>query len=331
MLRNALKAIRRAIAQALAKVLPWDSKLDRIEAKLARMESLLERTYAHVNLGLADRVFVEEMFVRAHGCLPNLDRPRTFNEKLAWTKLHRHEPIYAELADKSRCKHYVREHLGSQFIIESIVEYDSAHELDFSSLPDRFVLKPSHGSGWTIIVWDKATADLRAIRRTLHQWMSTNYYCFQREPQYRPLVPKLIVERLMLDAGGKPPDDFKFHCFHGKVAYVQVDLDRHTAHRRNFYDRTWQLQPFEFSPSNDEAGPRYPKGKDIRRPDKFAELVQAAEKLAAPFDYVRVDLYLVEHEIFFGEMTFTHEAGAALFYPRKWDEIWGDLWTLKNA
>ncbi len=328
--RNVLKALRNTFQRALAHIAPWDGKLDEIDAKLARLEVLLEHTQALAALHLTDRAYVEEMFLRAHGYAPNLETPRTFNEKLAWTKLHRRQPIYAELTDKSRAKHYVREHLGPAFVIETLAECESVHELDFTSLPSSFILKPTHGSGWTIVVRDKAAANLPAIKRTLHGWMSTNYFRFQREPQYRPLIPALIAERLLLDAHGELPSDFKFHCFHGRVGFVQMDTDRHTKHRRNFYDRDWEPQPFDFSPANAEGDPLYAKGPPAKRPAAYDALLQTAEKLAAPFDYVRVDLYCVDDAIFFGELTFNHGAASELFFPRKWDRVWGDLWQLDS-
>lgn len=330
MLRSTLVSFRRLIARAFAKLLPWDGKLDHIESRLDRLEALLERTHAHVNRTLPDRAFVEQMFVNSHGYIPDLDAPRTFNEKIAWTKLNRHEPIYAELSDKVRSKPYVRELLGGDFVIESLAEYESTNQLDFARLPSRFILKPSHGSGWTIIVRDKASADLTAIKTTLHRWMTSNYYLLHREPQYRSLVPRLIVEPLLLDAAGNLPADYKLHCFHGRVAFIQVDTNRHKHHRCNFYDRNWTPQPFEFSRARPDGSPLYPRGDNIDRPRKLAELIQIAEKLATPFDHVRVDLYLVDDRTYFGEMTFSHAGAGALFFPRKWDRIWGDLWHLNK-
>jgi hypothetical protein len=315
----------------LAKFLPWDEKLDRIESKLGKVESLLESTMAQLGRCITDRDYIEEMFSRAHGYLPDLDHPLTFNEKLAWTKLNRLDPIYADLTDKSRCKVHVERLLGREFLIESICELDSVNELEFAALPNRFVLKPSHGSGWTLIVWNKASADVQSIKRKLHVWMSTNYYRFQRESQYRPLRPKLIVERLLLDAQGLPPADYKLHCFHGKVVYIQVDSDRHTNHRRTFYDRNWVFQPFQFAPADAEGSPRFALAPEVPPPVQLGSLLQTAEKLAAPFEYVRVDLYLADEKVLFGELTFSPGAAVELFFPRKWDLFWGHLWRLEPS
>src|SRR5690606_13905516 len=104
MLHRALKSMRRLLDYALRITLPWDIKLDLIESRLAQLETSLEQASAYARLALSDRVFIEQMFVQSHGYIPNLDAPRTFNEKLAWTKLHRHEPIYAGLSDKIRSK-----------------------------------------------------------------------------------------------------------------------------------------------------------------------------------------------------------------------------------
>ncbi len=328
MLRSSLRLLRSLVDRSLAKTLPWDGKLDRLEGRLERLETLTQKTFAQLNLALPDLTFVEQMFVAAHGYIPDLDAPRTFNEKLAWTKLHRRQPIYSELADKSRCKPWVRQRLGPEFVIDSLAEYDSVDEIDFAALPASFIIKPSHGSGWTVVVRDKTAVDIAAIRTQLHGWMTSNYFLLHREPQYRTIVPKLVVEPLLLDASGNLPVDYKFHCFHGRVEFVQVDLDRHTQHKRNFYDRHWELQPFNISPTGPDGGPRYPNGPQVEPPKPLPILIEIAEKLAAPFDHVRVDLYLVSNRILFGELTFLHEGANAPFFPRKWDRIWGDLWHL---
>ena len=44
-----------------------------------------------------------------------------------------------------------------------------------------------------------------------------------------------------------------------------------------------------------------------------SDLVRIAEKLAAPFPFVRVDLYDVDGKIYFGEMTFTPAKGTLIF------------------
>jgi len=330
MLRSTLLSLRSLLGCLLAKALPWDRKLDQLEARLVRIEALAEKTFSRVNLTIPDRKFVELTFVDAHGYIPDLDTPRTFNEKLAWTKLHRCQPIYSELADKSRCKDWVRERLGPEFVIDSIAEYDSVDEIDFTTLPASFIIKPNHGSGWTVIVRDKSTADLTAIRNQLHSWMTRSYYLLHREPQYRFIVPKLVIEPLLVDSSGNLPADYKLHCFHGRVEFVQVDVDRHTQPKRSFYNRDWELQPFTLSAADSDGAPHYRPGAHIEHPKQLPALIEVAEKLASSFDHVRVDLYLVSERIFFGELTFIHGGANALFYPRNWDWIWGDLWRLKT-
>ena len=89
----------------------------------------------------------------------------------------------------------------------------------------------------------KAREDEGRIRREFYKWMRISHYAASREWPYRGIRPLIVAEELLLDENHAIPSDIKFHCFHGRAATIQVDLDRATNHRRNFYDLDWQLQP----------------------------------------------------------------------------------------
>ena len=74
----------------------------------------------------------------------DLDNPRTFNEKLQWIKLHDRNPIYTRMVDKYEAKEYVSEILGKQVIIPTLGVYDSVEEINFCTLPEKYVLKCTH-------------------------------------------------------------------------------------------------------------------------------------------------------------------------------------------
>ena len=133
-------------------------------------------------------------------------------------------------------------------------------------------------------------------RDRLGQWFRIRYYLRSREQNYRHLVPKIIVEEFFSEDGLTVPDDYKIFCFRGVPKLVQVDSDRFSGHTRNLYDTSWNRIP---------ASLHYPNQKeDHPKPAMLDEMLHAARKLSAPFDFVRVDLYATPTEIRVGELTF---------------------------
>ncbi len=53
----------------------------------------------------------------------------------------------------------------------------------------------------------------------------------------------------------------------------------------------------------------------MEKPKNFEMLKEIAKKLSSDFQFVRVDLYDVDGNIFFGELTFTPASGKNPFYP----------------
>ena len=51
-----------------------------------------------------------------------------------------------------------------------------------------------------------------------------------------------------------------------------------------------------------------PKGFSLPKPEGLEEAFQTADRLSRGFPFVRVDLYLTERGVRFGEMTFTPAA-----------------------
>ena len=94
----------------------------------------------------------------------DLKNPQTYNEKLQWLKLYDRRPEYSMLVDKYRVKKYVAERIGSEYVIPTLGVWDGFDEIDFSSLPDRFVLKCTHDSGGLIICRNAASLDKNAAR-----------------------------------------------------------------------------------------------------------------------------------------------------------------------
>ena len=277
----------------------------------------------------SDRSAIARKFAQAFGYELDWENPRTLNEKLNWMKLNFRAPLQKIAADKYAVRAHVAAKAGEQYLIPLLKKYDRADDLRFAELPEAFVLKVNHGSGQNWIVRDKAREDERAMVRQFREWMATSHYAASREWPYKDMQPAIVAEALLLDERGQIPSDFKFHCFGGKVATIQVDLDRETAHRRNFYDRDWQLQPFIWTEW--EGGkPAWPNGRAVPRPEALPEMIRVAETLSADFPYARIDLFFCGGKIYFGEITFYHGGAFERFDPPEFDRVFGDKLVLPS-
>jgi TupA-like ATPgrasp len=254
----------------------------------------------------------------AHGAYPRLLLPRTFNERILRRKVFDRRPLLTQLTDKYAVREYVAQRLGPDILPKVHWVTSNPAAIPFADLPQRFVVKPTHGSGWVRVVLDKATLDIQELISTCNRWLATNYYDLSRERQYRQITPRIVVEEFIDDGSGSAPMDYKFFTFHGSVQLIQIDGFRFSNHRCALYDRHWrdtgarvQLERFD--------GP-------VREPANLELMVQTAQRLGADLDFVRVDLYDIGSRIYFGEMTTTPGGGFALFQPQAMDEHLGKLW-----
>lgn len=257
---------------------------------------------------------------RKLGYKPDIKTPKTFNEKILYRKLYGSKPEFTELADKYKVRAFVYQRLGQGFLPDLYHVGENAKDIPFAKLPDSFAAKTNHGSGCTVIVEKKDNADFEAIKEKLNKSMKERFGFVTNEPWYQKIEPKIIIEQLWNDKEQGIPFDYKFFCFNGKCHYIQVDLDRFTKHARNIYDTQWILQDFTL---------QYKNGSPLKRPKCLEEMINVAETLAKGFDFVRVDLYQVNEEVKFGEMTFSPGAGLEVFKPDMYDKILGDLWDLE--
>ena len=310
-----------------------------------RMRAWLKKMYAETDWGFcaffplvrardwlrgdwrSDRSVIERQFLKTFGYPLDWAHPRTLNEKLNWMKLNVRDPRQRIAADKYAVRALVQAQIGEKYLIPLIRKYDRAEDIRFAELPRAFVLKVNHGSGQNWIVKDKAQEDERRVIRQFREWMATSHYAASREWPYKRMPPAIVVEELLIDETGQIPSDYKLHCFDGKVATIQVDLDRESAHRRNFYDLDWKLQPFLWT---EWAGdqPSWPNGRAVPRPEALPEMIRVAETLSADYPYARIDLFCCGGKVYFGEITFYHGGAFERFDPPEFDRIFGEKLAL---
>ena len=234
----------------------------------------------------------------------NLKNPRTFNEKIQWLKLYDSTPIKTRLADKYLVRDWVKEKIGEQYLIPLLGVYDKFEDINFEKLPNQFVIKCNHGSGWNIIVKDKSKLDLKEAKEKIDKWMEVNFaFKAGLELQYLNMTPKIIIEQYIENKSSNDLYDYKFWCFDGKVKYIQFLSERNISGlKMAFYTPTWCKENFVYN---------YPlDSKNMSKPDNLDKMIQLAECLSEGFSHVRVDFYRMDNGIlYFGEMTFTSMSG----------------------
>lgn len=245
----------------------------------------------------------------------NLNNPQTYNEKIQWMKLYDSTPIKTKLADKYLVRDWVAEKIGKEYLIPLLGVWDSFDEIDFDKLPNQFVLKANHGSGWNIIVKDKATFNKESAKKKFDAWMQKNFaFCFGFELHYMGIQPKIIAEKYMEEID--QVYDYKFMCFDGEVKFIWVDTDRFTDHRRTLFTPKWERM--------NETIKCLPADYDIPKPKNFEQMLKCATILSQNFAHVRVDFYDVNGHIYFGEMTFTSGSGTEHANPREFELTMGN-------
>ena len=266
---------------------------------------------------MSKEVRAKKTFRRMLGYELNLDSPQTFNEKMQWLKLNDHTPLHTQCADKFEVRKYVESKIGKDYLIPLFFQSYKASDLIEQNFPEvPFILKANHDSSGGVFISDKSEIDWQKLQKDFAARLKTNYYFESGEWQYKNIKPCIIAEKLLKDEQGNIPVDFKLFCFNGKVEFIQLDLDRETDHKRNLYDREWNLMECVYV---------YVNGRDYEKPKVLDKMIELAEVIAQDFSFVRVDLYNIGEEIFFGEITFHPESGFGKFFPGSWDKKFGGM------
>jgi len=259
---------------------------------------------------------ISRKFFKQHNYKMDWDSPSTFNHYIQQRKLSI-SSLETRLADKYTVRNYVKELIGEEYLIPLQAAYDSVDDIEFDLSAKDIVIKTNHGSGTEHLEVFPTKLNLQDITQKFKIALKEKYEgIFFGEFQYKNITPKLLVEQKI--GNESVPEDYKFHIFKkdGQVKWIlQIDFDRFTDHKRNYYDMDLKLLPLNVL---------YKNG-DFTLPDasKVNEMADLAIKLADKFRYIRVDLYLVDNKIYFGEMTFTPENGFAAFSDKNFDKVWG--------
>lgn len=268
----------------------------------------------------SDKLYLTLLYRGSTGEWINWSSPQTFNEKLQWLKIYNRKEEYGMMVDKNRVKEYVANKIGKEYVIPTLAHWDKAEKIDLNSLPNEFVLKTTHGGGGqdVIICRDKEKLDLdKAKNKMAHSMRENNYPIFREWPY--TLVKKSIIAEKFLQSENGELKDYKFFCFNGKPRFFKVDFGRFVEHHANYYDLDWNLLPFgeaNFPPVPDHVE---------ERPKNFDKMVEIVKTLAKGIPFVRIDLYNIEGQIYFGEITFFPASGLGRFTDKEWERKVGSM------
>jgi len=271
----------------------------------------------------SDEKLIKNRYKKRLGREVELKNPVRFNDKLQWLKLNWYDPIAAKCADKYEVREIIKEKIGESYLNELIAVYDSVEDIDLDKLPNQFVLKTTHASGYNIICKDRYTMRWDEEFMKMRRWLRTNYYLHNREWVYKNIKPRIICEKYLSEKEDQNSlTDYKFFCFNGEPIYCQVIRDRGKNETIDFYDTEWNHMPFNGLRELPMSTTKYDK------PNKYDEMIKLAKILAEGFPFVRVDFYYVNDRIIFGELTFFPLSGMGKFTPDEWDYKLGELLQL---
>ena len=248
-----------------------------------------------------------------------LGDPITFNEKLQWLKLYDRRPEYTVMVDKYRVREYIANTIGEEYLIPLVGVWDSPDAIDFTTLPNQFAMKCNHNSGLGMcICTDKSKLNVKKVKKELWRGLKQDYYLTGREWPYKDVSRKIIAEQYMKsDAGGLT--DYKIHCFNGEPKLILVCKDRFasTGLTEDFFSAQWEHL--------DIRRPKHPNASQaVPQPEELSQMLSLARVLSKDIPFLRVDFYIIEHKVYFSELTFFPASGLEKFVPEEWDRTLGN-------
>ena len=271
-------------------------------------KKLIKKIIKYIVNNLSDYWYAKIRFIRFHGYIPNFKNPRSFSEKINYIKLYKINELREKIVDRIWVRDYVKQKAQECKLIENLWVGKEFTKEVWNNLPQEFVIKGNHGSGMVKVVNKKENSFLEILDLT-KIWMKTDYAKLGREWFYNKVEPLIIVEEKLKFNDDIPPD-FKFFCFNGKVEIVQVDTERFIKHKRDMYDRDFNILDVKYI---------FERGQKIEKPLRYDQAVKIAEKLSQDFDFIRVDLYLLDDAVYFGELTNVPGNGVENFEPKSFD------------
>lgn len=297
--------------------------------KIIRSRTLRLKILSWLNW-IPDKIMIPIQYRIHTGRKLNLKHPKRFTEKLQVYKLKYRNPLMLRCTDKYEVRSVIEEAGLKDILIPLVGVYDNAVKIDFETLPNQFVAKTTDGGGGNqvLICHNKNDLGAKNFYDRINQWFKApKGKNAGREWAYENKYPRrVIIEKLITDGVSKDLPDYKFYCFNGVPKYCQVIKNRSENELIDFFDMDWNLMPFcGLNPACKNSAEVIPK------PENFEEMKHCASELSKNYPFVRVDLYINNAHIYFGELTFYPASGFGHFTPDLWDERLGELLSIPGS
>lgn len=242
---------------------------------------------------------------------PDLDNPRNLIEKIYWMQLHVDTTLWTKCADKYAMRDYVSECGYEDFLPKNLGKWEKAKDIDFSELPNEFVLKSNNGCKTVLLVHDKSKLDERFTKKQLQRWLNIPYGWSGGQLHYTRIKPCIIAEEMLHQDDEQKlfsPNsmvDYKVWCINGEPENVLVVYGRSSAgYSLDLYDTQWNRLGDKLNKMNKKGHFTFQE-KALPKPDCLSVMLEMARNLSKPFPEVRVDFYIVNGNPVIGELTFT--------------------------
>ena len=270
-----------------------------------------------------DKLMIRIQYRLATGKRLNLQNPTRFTEKIQWYKLYYRDPLLVKCSDKYAVRDYISQKGLEDILVPLYGAYDNAEDIDFKKLPNKFVLKTNNGSHTNILCDDKEKLNKDETIKTLNQWLTKRSSKLGREWSYYDIKPKIVCEKYLDKDENNDLVDYKFFCFNGEPFYLYAITERFLpgGAKLSIYDMEFNKLPY-----------RRPDialiDKKLEKPKNFDRMIEIARVLSKDFPHVRVDLYNIDGQIYFGELTFYNGSGYKIYVPEEFDFIVGKKFVI---
>lgn len=263
----------------------------------------------------------QRIFKATFGRTIDFKHPTEINDKIQWLKFNTYyrNDVITRCVDKYRVREYLEAKGMGDLLPRLYGVYTKGEDIEWQICPKQFVIKCNHGCGYNILCADMDKLNQNDAVKRLNRWMREDYWKNFAEVQYKYVEKKIIVEEYL----GDNLVAYKFYCFNGvpKFLYISSDGNGIKDYYLDYFDMNWNrlsclLRGHEHYPG------------EIDKPESFEKMKDTAEKLSGDFPFVRVDLYDVQGEVYFSELTFIPTGGFMKLEPQEVAKQWGELLEL---
>lgn len=272
--------------------------------------SSLHDWYCHVRNFIVGRLspitLAKILFREKFGYAIEQEDGKSLNRQMFNLAFQTPNPLWTIYADKLAVREFIVSKGLSDILLSVYEVWDSVATIDFSKLPNAFVLKCNHDNGSAICVTDKYSLDIKFIKDFYQNRLSKKFGRETAEPHYRNITPVVFAEELLENDKSYSSGlvSYKFFSTHGQAEFCQVVYDNcsHEDQKSQIYRTNDWTQCLGYIIKKEGR-------MIIPRPTSLTEMLKVVERLSSDIPFCRVDLYEYHGHVYFSEMTLMPAAG----------------------